>query len=149
MVVQDRGSTSWASLDVDLSPVPEIDGVPCARLGRAADAIEPVAAYAAHATAKGQPWALARAARALAADARPMPRSTNAYGIALATHEGTLDVFERARTLLAYGSSLRRLLPPGGRATAAEGSGAMRSFGSARGPGPTRRQTSSPPPVRR
>ena len=38
-----------------------------------------------------------------------MPRSTTRTAIALAAHEGTLDVFERARTLLAYGSSLRRL----------------------------------------
>ena len=71
--------------DVDLSPVPEI--VECLRrLGRAADAIEPVAAYAARATAKGQPWALARAARALAADAGDA-EVDDAYGIALAAHE--------------------------------------------------------------
>jgi DNA-binding CsgD family transcriptional regulator len=59
------------------------------------------------ARAKGQPWALARAARArgLLADDESFAEEFEA---ALALHEQTPDVFEAARTRLVYGARLRR-----------------------------------------
>jgi DNA-binding CsgD family transcriptional regulator len=56
---------------------------------------------------KGQPWALARAARTrgLLAANEELER---AFDEALALHEQTPDSFEAARTRLAYGSRLRR-----------------------------------------
>src|SRR5207244_4380040 len=56
---------------------------------------------------KGQPWALARAARCrglLAAD----DDVEHEFEAALQLHEQTPDVFEAARTRLAYGARLRR-----------------------------------------
>ncbi|HET9649355.1 MAG TPA: AAA family ATPase [Microlunatus sp.] len=92
--------------DVDLSPEPEL--VECRlRLGQPAGAGELATRYAHRAEAKGQPWALARAARLaalLAVDADLDER----FGRALALHAATLDVFETARTQLLYGSRLRR-----------------------------------------
>ena len=64
-------------------------------------------AFVAAATAKGQPWSLARAARCegmLSADDALDPP----FERALALHAQTPDVFERARTQLAYGARLRR-----------------------------------------
>ena len=92
--------------DVDLAPAPElVDAL--LRLGRRDDALETAAAYADAATAKGQPWARARADRAWASaapDAEFEARFTSALGL----HEQTLDRFEEARTRLAFGSRLRR-----------------------------------------
>ena len=50
--------------DVDLSPAPDLVDV-YLRLGRATEAAPLAASFAAEARAKGQPWALARAERAL------------------------------------------------------------------------------------
>ena len=92
--------------DVDLSPGPELVDA-YVRLGRAGDAELAAAEYAARAEAKGQPWALARAARCrgLVAERDDMERC---FTRALALHERTPDVFETARTRLAFGARLRR-----------------------------------------
>lgn len=92
--------------DVDLSPAPElVDAL--LRLGRDDDAAEVAVEFEAQATAKGQPWALARAARCrgLLADAGEMEPC---FEEALRLHERTPDAFETARTRLAYGARLRR-----------------------------------------
>jgi DNA-binding NarL/FixJ family response regulator len=92
--------------DVDISPGPEL--VECyLRLGRPGRATATAEDYAAKATAKGQPWALARAARCralVAADGG----SDQHFEDALMLHARTPDLFEVARTRLAYGSRLRR-----------------------------------------
>ncbi len=92
--------------DVDLSPTPElIDAF--LRLGRDDDAVTLAGDFVARATAKGQPWALARAARCrglLAGTAELEP----CFEEALRFHERTPDAFETARTQLAYGARLRR-----------------------------------------
>jgi DNA-binding CsgD family transcriptional regulator len=92
--------------DVDLSPAPELVDA-YLRTGRADDAARTAATYMAAAEAKGQPWALARAARCrglLAADGC----WAQAFDEALDLHERTPDVFEQARSRLAYGARLRR-----------------------------------------
>jgi DNA-binding CsgD family transcriptional regulator len=93
-------------LDVDLSPVPELVDA-YLRLGRAADASVLVGPFVAAAEAKGQPWAMARAARCLGL-VGSRAELDDRFGEALALHERTPDVFETARTRLAYGSRLRR-----------------------------------------
>ena len=92
--------------DVDLSPGAERVEIDL-RLGRVDDAERVAKAFEAAAVAKGQPWALARAmrARALVADETTFDA---VFEDALALHAQTADVFERARTELAYGSRLRR-----------------------------------------
>lgn len=93
-------------VDVDVSPAPElVDAL--TRLGRTEEAHEAASRYAARAAAKGQPWALARAARALALTG-PDEEFDELFGRALDHHAHTLDTFELARTELAYGSRLRR-----------------------------------------
>ena len=90
--------------DVDLSPVPELVES-YLRLGRTEDAAAAAAEFSAAAEAKGQPWALARAARCrgmLADEFEPIVDE------ALRLHGLTPDVFETARTQLAYGARLRR-----------------------------------------
>ena len=92
--------------DVDLSPVPElVDAL--LRLGREEDAGELAAGFVAQAAAKGQPWALARAARCrgLLASGSEL---TQCFEEALRLHARTPDAFETARTRLAYGARLRR-----------------------------------------
>ena len=93
--------------DVDLSPAPElVDAL--LRLGRRDEAVALAAGHERMADAKGQPWALARAARVrglLAAD----DEIDAPFGEAVALHARTLDVFETARTQLAYGARLRRV----------------------------------------
>ncbi len=92
--------------DVDLSPAPELVDA-FLHLGRDEDAARIAADYLAHASAKGQPWALARAARCrgLLAGADELEPC---FEEALRLHERTPDVFETARTRLAYGECLRR-----------------------------------------
>lgn len=93
-------------LDVDLSPVPELVEA-LVRLGDVDAAVPLVENFTARAAAKGQPWAMARAARSQAlvsADGQV----DETFGRALALHAVTLDAFERARTQLAHGSRLRR-----------------------------------------
>jgi DNA-binding CsgD family transcriptional regulator len=92
--------------DVDVSPAPEQVEL-YLRLGRreaAAAAAEP---FERAAEAKGQPWARARAARcrALLADEESHARW---FEEALDLHAATPDVFEAARTELAFGARLRR-----------------------------------------
>jgi DNA-binding CsgD family transcriptional regulator len=92
--------------DVDLSPAPElIDAY--LRLGRGDEAAAEAIDFVAHASAKGQPWALARAARCrgLLDEAR---RGEAWFQEAIELHQQTPDAFETARTQLAYGAHLRR-----------------------------------------
>jgi DNA-binding CsgD family transcriptional regulator len=93
--------------DVDLSPAPE-QADALVRLGREDDAREVAAGYAARAAAKGQPWALARAARAVALTC-PDAELDGHAAAACGHHARTLDAYELARTQLSYGARLRRL----------------------------------------
>jgi DNA-binding CsgD family transcriptional regulator len=91
-------------VDADLSPAPELVEA-YLQLDRPAQAGALVEPFRAAAAAKGQPWALARAARVtalLGADYEAQ------FEQALALHARTPDVFETARTQLAYGGRLRR-----------------------------------------
>jgi DNA-binding CsgD family transcriptional regulator len=89
--------------DPDLSPAPELAEV----LGRAEARAHAEAAFAA-AEAKGRPWALARAHRALAFAEPDDAAALEQLAAALALHHQEGDVFERARTELALGERLRR-----------------------------------------
>jgi DNA-binding CsgD family transcriptional regulator len=92
--------------DADLSPAAELVEA-YLRLGRLEEAASQADALEARARAKGQPWSLARAARCrglLAAD-DDMDRH---FEEAVRAHAQTPDVFEAARTRLAYGARLRR-----------------------------------------
>lgn len=92
--------------DVDLSPAPElVDAL--VRVGRDGEAREAAASYASRAVAKGQPWALARAARAVLLTC-PDSDIDRHFAAACEHHARTLDSFELARTQLCYGSRLRR-----------------------------------------
>ena len=76
-------------------------------MGRIEDAAAAAERHDRSARAKGQPWALARNARTrglLASDGE-LEREFDA---ALELHDETPDVFETARTQLAYGARLRR-----------------------------------------
>ncbi len=98
--------TARAIADTDLSPAPELVEV-LLRLGRRDDAAASAERHDESARAKGQPWALARAARTrglLASDDEFEP----AFDEALRLHDQTPDVYEAARTHLAYGARLRR-----------------------------------------
>jgi|SRR5579875_2980730 len=92
--------------DVDLSPVPELVELHLRR-GSIGNAARLAAEYQAQAAAKGLPWALARAARCrgLLADDGQVD---DIFCEALGTHAKTPDLFETARTYLAYGGKLRR-----------------------------------------
>jgi DNA-binding CsgD family transcriptional regulator len=92
--------------DADLVPAAElVDAL--LRLGEAPEAAALASAYERSAREKGQPWAVARAHRALAllADDAAFPELFEA---GLEAHAATLDRFETARTRLAYGERLRR-----------------------------------------
>jgi DNA-binding CsgD family transcriptional regulator len=93
-------------VDADLSPAPELVDA-YLRVGRSDDAAALVGPFAAAAEAKGQPWAMARAARCLGLVGSD-DEIDERFGEALALHERTPDVFETARTHLAYGTRLRR-----------------------------------------
>jgi DNA-binding CsgD family transcriptional regulator len=92
--------------DVDVSPAPELVES-YLRLGRGEEAAAAAAQYLTQAQAKGQPWALARAARCRGLLAEGA-ESEAAFEEALELHERTPDGFETARTRLAYGARLRR-----------------------------------------
>jgi len=92
--------------DVDLVPGPELVGA-LLRLGEPTEAETVAASYQRAAEAKGQPWALARAARARGLMTRD-GSADNCFETALRFHAATLDRFETARTRLAYGEWLRR-----------------------------------------
>jgi len=92
--------------DPDLSSAPEeVDLL--LRLGRAAEAARALAPFRQAAEAKGQPWSLARARRSAALLAGEDGFGP-AFDEALALHARTPDLFETARTELAYGARLRR-----------------------------------------
>ena len=93
--------------DPDLSPAPDIVDA-LVHLGREAEAQAISDEYSERARAKGQPFALARAARTRALIATDK-EFVEEFDTALRHHEGTSDVFERARTQLYYGERLRRL----------------------------------------
>jgi DNA-binding CsgD family transcriptional regulator len=92
--------------DVDLSPAPELVEA-LVQSGHRAEAVAVSGTYRRRAAAKGQPWALARSARAegLVAGDEAFPEW---FEQALRWHEATPDTFERARSELAYGERLRR-----------------------------------------
>jgi len=109
-VVTFSALSSWLDeiglLDVDLSPAPELAEA-LLRTGRVDDAREVALEFHERATAKAQPWAMARAERVrgmLCAD----EDIDGCFEAALALHARTLDVFEEARTRLSYASRLRR-----------------------------------------
>jgi DNA-binding CsgD family transcriptional regulator len=92
--------------DPDLSPTPELVEI-YLRLGRGPEAAKLAEEFTRAASAKAQPWALARAARCrglIAAEGDSDPH----FETALALHAQTPDAFETARTHLAYGARLRR-----------------------------------------
>lgn len=90
--------------DADLSPAPEV--VDCLmRTGQEAAALAEARDFETVAAAKGQPWGRARAHRALAL-AGVDPDAN--FAAALALHADTAEIYERARTALAYGAFLRR-----------------------------------------
>ena len=88
--------------DVDLSPGPERAEV-LHHLGRTVEAAGAAASYHARAREKAQPWALARAERALGITGDPAH-----FAVALELHRASGDSFEQSRTLLAHGRALRR-----------------------------------------
>jgi DNA-binding CsgD family transcriptional regulator len=92
--------------DVDLWPGPELVDVHL-RLGDAVAAAAAAGDFGVRAEEKGQPWALARAARCRGVLA-PGDEMEEWFDKALALHARTPDVFEAARTRLAYGAALRR-----------------------------------------
>ncbi len=93
--------------DPDLWPGAELVECHC-RLGDEARAGQVARDFMAAARAKGQPWALARAHRAAALTAQPSA-AEGEFERALALHDRTPDLFEAARTRLAFGAWLRRL----------------------------------------
>lgn len=95
-----------AITDVDISPAAELVDA-YIRVGRLDDAAGVAAEFLSAAEAKAQPWSLARALRAtglLADDDTMAPY----FERALVHHAETPDVFEEARTRLAFGERLRR-----------------------------------------
>jgi DNA-binding CsgD family transcriptional regulator len=92
--------------DPDPCPAPELVEI-YLRLGRGPEAAKLAEEFSRDASAKAQPWALARAARCrglIAAEGESDPH----FETALALHAQTADAFETARTHLAYGARLRR-----------------------------------------
>jgi DNA-binding CsgD family transcriptional regulator len=95
-----------AITDADLSPAAELAEA-YTRLGQGDEARRVAAEFMLAASAKGQPWPLARALRCqglLAADGG----FAAYFEEAVRLHEQTPDAFEAARTRLAYGERLRR-----------------------------------------
>jgi DNA-binding CsgD family transcriptional regulator len=92
--------------DVDLSPAPELAEV-LLRTGAVERATAVAAEYRSRAEAKRAPWALARAWRTVALLAADQDVDA-AFEKSLCYHAQTLDLFETARTNLAYGARLRR-----------------------------------------
>ncbi len=90
--------------DPDLSPAPEL-----AELGGRGDRARALAGEAlAAATAKGRPWALARAHRAVALAEADDEAAFREFAAALQQHDREDDLYERARTELCLGERLRR-----------------------------------------
>jgi DNA-binding CsgD family transcriptional regulator len=97
----DRGIT-----DADLSPAAELTEV-YRRRGMDDHAQRAADEYMVAASAKGQPWPLARALRCQGMLAEDSAFSAY-FEQAMRLHEQTPDAFEAARTRLAYGERLRR-----------------------------------------
>ncbi len=95
-----------AITDADLSPAAELVDA-YLRLGRGDEARQVAARFTAAASAKGQPWSLARAPRCQGLLAGDDGFAAH-FEQALSLHEQTPDAFETARTRLAYGERLRR-----------------------------------------
>ena len=98
--------TDLGVLDVDVWPGPELAEA-LTRAGQAEAGRRAAVTYADKAREKGQPWAMARAARGLALTADAQSQ-TGQFEQALALHAGAVDAYEEARTQLAFGASLRR-----------------------------------------
>jgi DNA-binding CsgD family transcriptional regulator len=92
--------------DVDLSPAPELVDI-YLRVGRNQEAAEAAEGFERDASAKAQPWALARAARCRGL-LTAQDKSNRHFDTASTLHGQTTDAFETGRTHLAYGSRLRR-----------------------------------------
>ena len=90
--------------DPDLSPAPELVEA-SVRGGDVPDVEATLDDFARTAEAKGQPWALARLARARGLLAQAGEQQ---FEEALRLHEATPDRFEQGRTRLCYGECLRR-----------------------------------------
>jgi DNA-binding CsgD family transcriptional regulator len=93
--------------DADLSPAPELVEL-LAREGRPEEGRALAAEALAVAEAKGRPWALARAHRAVALVSEDDAAALEGYAAALAQHEREDDLYEQARTELCLGEHLRR-----------------------------------------
>lgn len=92
--------------DADLSPSPDlVDAL--LRTGDRDEAAVTARSFHALAAAKRQPWAMARAERALGATCDAGDFEWH-FLRALELHRGTNDLFELARTELAFGTRLRR-----------------------------------------
>ena len=101
-----RRLEDWGIADPDVSPGAElVDAL--IRLGDPEAAAVEARRFAAAAHAKGSPWSAARAHRALGLVA-PIAELDRPFLDALEAHSETRDLFETARTQLAYGSRLRR-----------------------------------------
>jgi DNA-binding CsgD family transcriptional regulator len=93
--------------DVDVAPGPELAEAQL-RQGDVEDAEATARDYLCRAREKGQPWALARAHRAMALCSIDAGERTAWFGNALQCHADSLDLYEEARTRLAFGAALRR-----------------------------------------
>ena len=93
--------------DVDLAPGPELTEAQMRR-GDLAAAITAASEYQRRAQEKGQPWAMARAQRAMALVTKEAGPRNALFEKAIQLHQGSLDLYEEARTRLAFGASLRR-----------------------------------------
>ena len=92
--------------DVDVAPGAELAEAQMRRNDpRATDTAQD---YFDRAREKGQPWALARAYRALALTCPDSADRAALFDQALEFHGQSLDVYEEARTRLAFGAALRR-----------------------------------------
>jgi DNA-binding CsgD family transcriptional regulator len=96
----------WGNRDPDVDPAPDIAEA-AMRLGDPQVATAAAERFHPAATAKGQPFALARAERALAIVASDSHFEQH-FQAALEHHARTRDSFEAARTRLSYGERLRR-----------------------------------------
>jgi DNA-binding CsgD family transcriptional regulator len=93
--------------DVDVAPGPELAEAQL-RHGEPAAAKQTAHEYFCLAREKGQPWALARAHRAVAMNTTDSGEQTAHFETALELHNHSPDSFEEARTRLSFGGALRR-----------------------------------------
>jgi DNA-binding CsgD family transcriptional regulator len=93
--------------DVDVAPGPELAEAQL-RHGEPVAAKQTAHEYFRLACEKGQPWALARAHRAVAMNTTDSGEQTAHFERALEFHDHSPDSFEEARTRLSFGGALRR-----------------------------------------